>query len=249
MMLTLNNQPYINLDQFLPLDTLPSVEYAASASYDYVHQNCWQKCYTKEMVAYNSNGFAVGRPTTTSGVFALEIMNKTVAPYWVLDLTTGGGGKSCFDSINTPVAEWDAIALRTDLPKEWDEILSWFKRLDCFVKHGRISLLLTRPGIPIHYHIDTGGYDVMRFKPYPHRQEFFWLNMSPEKTVYMLDEDRNPIKLNCRSAFFNHHNWHGSHDALPYWSFSFKVEGVFTQEFRDKIGIGHLENYYYEKSA
>lgn len=245
-MLTLNSNPYISLDNFLPLDSIPAVESAVAQSYDYIHQNSWQKFSTLDNKEHNSNGYVKQNIKTIPEFFALEVVNKTVTPYWVLDLTTGHSGKSCYDSVETPADEWNAIELRKDLPAVWDSTLKWFEDLTCFTKLGRIALLITRPGLPIHYHIDTGGYEARTFVPYKHRQEFFWLNMSPEKTVYILNDDRNTIKFDCRSAFFNHHNWHGSHESLPYWSFSYKVEGIFTEEFRNQIGIGNLEYYYYE---
>ena len=121
-------------------------------------------------------------------------------------------------------------------------MLEWLSNLKCFDCLGRISLLITRPGIPTAYHRDTGQTDD-EFIRYPHRQEFFWLNITEGKEMFILDDKRNPIKFNCRSAFFNHHAWHGSHIALPYWALSFKVEGIFSQEFRDQAGFGHLDYY------
>jgi len=121
--------------------------------------------------------------------------------------------------------------------------MTWLENLKCFDKLGRVSLLITRPGVPTAYHRDTGQKD-SEFVAHPHRQEFFWLNMTEGKDMYVLDDDRNPILVDCRSAFFNHHAWHGSHTCLPFWALSFKIEGIFNQDFRDQAGFGHLESYY-----
>jgi hypothetical protein len=48
------------------------------------------------------------------------------------------------------------------------------------------------------------------------------------------------------SAFFNHHNWHGNFVGHPNSSITVKVEGRFTPEFRELIGVNNLEYYYKE---
>lgn len=244
-MLTLAGKPYLNLDKHLPLDTIPDIEDAIVDSYDLINQNCWQRTFKVDGSDNNCNWIGNRAAKTSKEYFEVEVRNKTVAPYWVLDLTKGGNGKNIYDSIDTPAEDWDSIHFRNDLPESWNPMIEWFKSLTCFDKIGRTSLLLTRPGIPIEYHRDTGQKD-SEFVAAPHRQEFIWLNMTRDKTVYILDDDRAPIKFDCRSAFFNHNNWHGSHESLPYWNFSFKIEGIFSQHFREQIGIGHLGYYYYE---
>lgn len=242
-MFKIGDQPYINLDKHLPLDTVPDVIQATIDSYDIIKQNTWQRTWGLDGTQYNCNWQAMDRSLSTpKDFFGLELKNKTVAMMWILDLTCGDNGKNLYDSLITPKPEWDQIKLRTDLPASWDPMLEWLSNLKCFDRLGRVSLLITRPGIPTAYHRDTGQKDD-EFVGYPHRQEFFWLNMTEGKEMFILDDKRNPIKFNCRSAFFNHHAWHGSHTALPYWALSFKVEGIFSQEFRDQAGFGDLDHY------
>lgn len=240
----IDGKPYINLDNFLPLDTLPDIVDATIESYEYIHQNTWQRTWQLNGEEYNCNWrHKDSSLKTAQDFFGLELKNRTVAMMWILDLTTGGYGGNLYDSLETPKEAWDSIKLRTDLPSSWDPMMTWLSDLKCFDTLGRVSLLLTRPGIPTAYHRDT-GYKDSEFVPHPHRQEFFWLNMTEGKDMYILDDDRNPIKVECRSAFFNHHAWHGSHTCLPFWALSFKIEGIFSQEFRDKAGFGHLDYYY-----
>ena len=245
-MLTIAGKPYLNLDSYLPLNKIPDIEDAVIESYDLINQNCWQRTFKLDGSDNNCNWFGNRNAKTTKEYFEVEIRNKTVAPYWVLDLTQSDKPLNIYDSFDTPQEYWDAITFRNDLSELWNPMIDWIKNLNCFDKIGRSSLLLTRPGIPIEYHRDTGQKD-SEFIAKPHRQEFIWLNMTPEKTVYVLDENRNPIQFDCRAAFFNHNNWHGSHESLPYWSFSFKIEGIFNQSFREQAGFGHINRYYYEE--
>lgn len=243
-MFTIDGKPYINLDNYLPLNTIPDILSATADSYELIRQNTWQRTWRLDGTQYNCNWQVMDRSLSTpKDFFGLEIKNKTVAMMWILDLTEGDNGLNCYDSLETPIEDWNKIKLRKDLPASWDPMLDWLSNLTCFDKLGRVSLLITRPGIPTAYHRDTGMKD-SEFIGHPHRQEFIWLNMTAGKEMFILDDDRNPIKFECRSAFFNHHSWHGSHTSLPYWALSFKIEGVFSQEFRDCAGFGHLDYYY-----
>ena len=243
-MFTIDGKPYINLDVHLPLHTLPNIVDATIESYNYIHQNTWQRTWQLNGEEYNCNWRHKDTSLKTAqDFFGLELKNRTVAMMWILDLTTGGYGGNLYDSLETPKDVWDSIKLRTDLPSSWDPMMNWLSDLKCFNKLGRVSLLITRPGIPTAYHRDTGKKD-SEFVGHPHRQEFFWLNMTEGKDMYILDDNRNPIKFECRSAFFNHHSWHGSHTCLPFWALSFKIEGIFSQKFRDEAGFGHLDYYY-----
>lgn len=241
----IDSKPYINLDPYLPLDSLPDIIDPTIESYNYIHQNTWQRTWQIDGQEYNCNWRHKDKSLKTpQDFFGLELKNKTVAMMWILDLTTTGSYTgNCYDSIETPKEIWDQIELRKDLPASWDPMMTWLEDLKCFDNLGRVSLLITRPGIPTAYHRDTGQKD-SEFVAHPHRQEFFWLNMTEGKDMYILDDDRNPIQFNCRSAFFNHHSWHGSHTCLPFWALSFKIEGIFNQDFRDQAGFGHLDSYY-----
>jgi hypothetical protein len=252
-MLTVNKKPYIVLDHLLPLDSLPDLTEAITDSYDLIHWNCYGRTKSLSGEQINDNWIALQnrlplKYSGSKGFWELEVRNKTRACYYVLDLTTGHDPSLIvYDSHDTPIETWNNIKWREDLPETWKPLIEWANKLDVFDKLGRVCLLITRPGIPVEYHRDTGQDRNDDFAAFPHRQEFFWLNLDKEKTLYILDDDRNPIKFECRSAFFNHHNWHGSHDSLQYWNFSLKFEGIFNQSFRERAGFGHINKYYYEE--
>lgn len=238
-------QPYINLDTHLPLEHLPNIEDAIVDSYPLIKQNTWQKTINLQKELTNCNWPYKNRAAKSSqNYFEIEVRNQSVAPMWILDLTDDGNQNplNLYDSLTTPKHFWDNIKIRKDLPASWNPFLNWLQEINCFEKLGRTSLLLTRPGLPIHYHRDIGVSDE-EYTPYAHRQEFLWINMTPQKTLYILDEKMHPTLFKCRSAFFNHHNWHGSHEPLPYWSFSFKIEGIFKESFRNKAGFSSHEKY------
>jgi len=248
-MLTINNQPYLNLDNHLPLDKLPDIsiiKQAIADSYDLITPNTWtQNCYQSEEF-YNCTWFASEKTAKTKKeFFELELKEDIVSPYWILNLTDNHK-KIIYDSIETPDEEWDAITLK-DIPSSWTPITEWIDNLTCFRKKGRISAFLTRPGLAPQFHRDTGSPG--HFKEIrPHRREFIWFSITKDKTFMLLDEDNNNaiVPIESQSAFFNHGQLHGSNYSPPYWQISFNIEGIFTDKFRKQLGIDHIEKYYYE---
>ena len=109
--------------------------------------------------------------SSSEDYFRLELLNKSVAPMWILDLTDDQNSPrhlTC-DSLLNSDSEWKNIKFRTDLPQAWGSIFSWLSSLYCFSELGRVSIILTRPGLPPHYHRDIGVGD-SSFVPYSHRQ-------------------------------------------------------------------------------
>jgi hypothetical protein len=44
------------------------------------------------------------------------------------------------------------------------------------------------------------------------------------------------------ATFFNDQDWHAG-GRVNKQTYSLRIDGPFTDEFRERIGIGHLENY------
>lgn len=250
--LTISKDWYLNLDQHLPIESIPDIKDAIVDSFDKINYNCYGTTFGLDGSKINDTNLAKDKPLRYTGnqrFFEMEIKYGVRAPFWVLNLTqyTGENEPKTFDSIKIPQSEWEKVQWRTDLTLSWQPLIKWIDRLAVFKHRGRVGVFLDRPGVPSEFHNDSGKVFGEGFESYPHREEFIWFNLSPEKNFYILDNQRKPIKIKSRSAFWNHHNDHGRHESLQHWTFSFKVEGVFTEEFRKQVGISHLENYYYEE--
>ena len=248
-MLTIDGKPYINLDEHLPLDTLPHIDVIKGAiadSYDLITANTWQQNSLQDGTFYNCTWFAKEKTAKTKQeFFELELKNDLVSPYWILNLTENHD-RIVYDSIECPADKWDQITLK-DIPDSWAPMLKWIDDLECFAKRGRICALLTRPGLAPQFHRDTGHPGHLK-NIKPHREEFIWFSITQDKTFVILDEEDNNkiIPITSQSAFFNHSQMHGASYSPPYWQISFNIEGAFTEEFRKKIGIDHIERYHYE---
>lgn len=96
-------------------------------------------------------------------------------------------------------------------------------------------------GIPFeHRDLDANnGVNVVK----PHRNEFIHIRPNTKKAFYLWDpETKDKTYLNTRAAWWNDTDWHGGEKIMEQ-SYSLRIDGKFTKEFRKKLGIDHLENY------
>lgn len=83
---------------------------------------------------------------------------------------------------------------------------------------------------------DSQGYS-------PHRNEFIHIRPNTKKAFYLWDpEKKNKVYLNSRAAWWNDQDWHGG-EMIMEQSYGLRIDGKFTEEFRKKLGIDHLDNY------
>jgi len=90
---------------------------------------------------------------------------------------------------------------------------------------------------------DGDGSDPNDLDRFCHNHEFIHVRPPSCKPFYLWDEiNKEKIYMTPRVVWFNDNDWHGG-DIVPYRTYSFRVDGEFTKEFREKIGIAHLKNY------
>ena len=96
-------------------------------------------------------------------------------------------------------------------------------------------------GIPFeHRDLDAkNGIDVVK----PHRNEFIHIRPNTKKAFYLWDpESKNKTYLNTRAAWWNDVDWHGGEKIIEQ-SYSLRIDGKFTDQFRKQLGIDHLDSY------
>jgi len=96
-------------------------------------------------------------------------------------------------------------------------------------------------GIPFE-HRDLDAKNGMNVT-FDHRNEFIHIRPNTKKAFYLWDpESKNKTYLNTRAAWWNDNDWHGG-ERIMEQSYSLRVDGKFTEAFRKKLRIDHLENY------
>lgn len=132
----------------------------------------------------------------------------------------------------------------TEEAKYFPEVVDWVLKLKghVFEHIGRVIFFVCEhDGIPFeHRDLDAkNGVNVIK----PHRNEFIHIRPNTKKGFYIWDpEKKNKIYINSRAAWWNDVDWHGGEKIMEQ-SYSLRIDGKFTDEFREKLGISHLESY------
>jgi hypothetical protein len=182
----------------------------------------------------------------------LKLRYKAFDPYNVLNIRKTTGPFYAADAYTFTDKEWEMY--------HWVDYIDQFPNLKNFIENdlpldniGVVTVFYNEHFVPQCYHRDFNYFPFeMGNKPetFPHRQELIWFRFELDRPFYLFDIDetngniKQQVPVEGYSAFFNHHNWHGSFDNYPYSSVTVKVEGKFTDEFRKQIGIDNLEYYY-----
>lgn len=143
---------------------------------------------------------------------------------------------------------WDDRTAPRKLTEEaayFPNVVRWVESLidnNIFEHIGRVLFFhCEADGIPFeHRDLDAkNGIDIVT----PHRNEFIHVRPNTKKAFYIWDpETKNKIYLNTRAAWWNDTDWHGG-ERIMEQSYSLRIDGKFTNEFRKKLGIDHLEYY------
>jgi hypothetical protein len=132
----------------------------------------------------------------------------------------------------------------TEEAKYFPNVVQWVEQLQgtIFENIGRVIFFhCEADGIPFeHRDLDAkNGINVIK----PHRNEFIHIRPNTKKAFYVWDpEHKNKVYLNTRAAWWNDVDWHGG-ERIMEQSYGLRIDGKFTEDFRKKLGIDHLEFY------
>lgn len=141
----------------------------------------------------------------------------------------------------------DRTAPRNMTPesKHFPNVVKWVENLvttGVFEYIGRVIFFhCEADGIPFeHRDLDArNGVNVVK----PHRNEFIHIRPDTRNQFYIWDpEKKMKHGINTRAAWWNDVDWHGGNRHMSQ-SYSLRVDGKFTDEFRKKLGIDHLDTY------
>lgn len=143
---------------------------------------------------------------------------------------------------------WDDRTAPRKLTEEavyFPNVVNWIEKTinDGIFEHiGRVIFFhCEADGIPFeHRDLDAiNGVDIVK----PHRNEFIHIRPNTKKAFYVWDPaTKNKVYLNTRAAWWNDVDWHGGERVIEQ-SYSLRIDGKFTGQFRKTLGISHIENY------
>jgi hypothetical protein len=134
----------------------------------------------------------------------------------------------------------------TEEAKYFPNTVKWIENMitsNIFNNIGRVIFFhCEADGIPFE-HRDLDGSKGKDQEYYSHRNEFIHIRPNTKKPFYLWDpEKKNKIYINTRAAWWNDQDWHGG-DKIIEQSYGLRIDGKFSDEFRKKLGIDHLDCY------
>lgn len=181
----------------------------------------------------------------------LKLRYRAFDPYNVLNVRKTTGPYYAADSYTFTDEDWKNYYW-CDYMKDYPHLVEFIEKELPMDRIGVVTVFWNEHFIPQGFHRDYNYFPYeMGNKPdaFPHRQELIWFRFDLSRPFYIFDLDIsngkvvNQYPMDGYSAFFNHHQWHGSFDSYPETSVTVKVEGRFTDEFREQLGLKHLPYY------
>jgi hypothetical protein len=115
----------------------------------------------------------------------------------------------------------------TEEAEEYSELMDFISTLP-FRATGRIIIMYDDSGRAVTAHRDHDNAELCH--------EFIWFRTSLKKPFYMLNpETSEKLYVASHSAWFDTVNQYHGADASGGLSFSIRVDGIFTDEFRSRI--------------
>ena len=264
----INNNPYIDMEPYLDMETFdklqPEIIKGFSLAREYAKEGTWMAPgFTFDQASYKPNWKPIyialeefknlpdSDPIKIAG---LELMPNNFKDFKQRNLFTRylkmsmGAYDPYIYYYLWEEGDWDDRPKERQLTEESkffpnvvDFVLK-LKRDNIFKSIGRVIFFVCEhDGIPFeHRDLDArNGIDVVM----PHRNEFIHIRPNTKKAFYIWDpEKKNKIYLNTRAAWWNDVDWHGG-ERIMEQSYSLRIDGKFSDEFRTKLGISHLESY------
>lgn len=133
----------------------------------------------------------------------------------------------------------------TEESKYFPGVVKWVEEMitDNIFEHiGRVIFFhCEADGIPFE-HRDLDANNGIN-NTSPHRNEFIHVRPNTKKAFYLWDPElKNKTYINTRAAWWNDQDWHGGEQIMEQ-SYGLRIDGKFTEQFRQELGISHLESY------
>lgn len=235
-MLTVLEQPYINLDEFLDM-----------SSFDMIEDDILIGIAKTKASAGPTNSGTGYVDKTKKSVPELyrEIINDLSHPYHNLIKSMKDWEPYTFIQYKWPShVLGQCILLRVgsnyetknnaasskDFPaiQHFNSLINWIESQNIFSEIGRIVIFLNDPFSKTLEHSDYAD-GVSR------KDNFVWINPLGRKKFYVKDGDKKHY-IKSKIAFFDSANIHGS-DSADTSTFSIRLDGVFTDDFLQRTGI------------
>jgi hypothetical protein len=263
----INNQPYIDMENYINMDRFtelqPEIIRGFAEARMYAKEGTWMKPgFTFENMSYKHNWKPIYEameefmqlpeddPIKLGGIDLFrdfnnyQVRNKFTR---YLKMAMGAYDPYIYYFL-WEEGSWDDRTAERKLTEEaqyFPGVVKWVEDMitDRIFEHiGRVIFFhCEHDGIPFE-HRDLDAKNGIN-NPGPHRNEFIHVRPNTKKAFYLWDpESKNKTYLNTRAAWWNDQDWHGGEQIMEQ-SYGLRIDGKFTEQFRQELGISHLESY------
>lgn len=255
----INSQPYLSIDSHIDIETFKNLHYK-------ICKGIVQSEYKKEGNVVRPGGYTITdtiefKPTfqAIDEYFSLpedheiRVQGREIGEWknrdqfvLYLKLALGAYDPYQFIFLKTEEGGWETRFEE----KEWTSDSQYFPELKVWLETLKGTVFKHLGRIIIFKAEHDGKTAMHRDLIYPnendyfnHRHEFIHLRTRLDRDFYIWDpETDTKVLTNSYGIFFNDQDWHNG-GCCNVQTFSIRVDGEFTDEFRAKLGISHLEYY------
>ena len=141
----------------------------------------------------------------------------------------------------------DAERYKAPEAKFFPGLVNWVENLvttNIISQIGRVMFFVCDHNGRAFEHRDIGAESFKDKHEYtPHRNEFIHIRPRTKRGFYIWDPDtQNKVYINSHAAWWHDQDWHGGEESKEV-EYSVRIDCVFTEDFRKKLGINHLDLY------
>jgi hypothetical protein len=247
----IDNKPYIDCDNFLNISQLIDLELeiCAGIALSKIQSGIYGPGIVNDSRYGNFLKFSeeINSDTTLKEKYKWDLMNQNqkniflklyknlYSPnnsVYLKSAPNYASLKQYLDKANHEVYTWDENI------KNFPNLKIWLDSLigTVFKNFGRTMFFLHEHDCELLIHRDGSQYR-------PHKNEFLWINPIGKKNFFIYDEHNDKkIYVNSKVAFFNDLDMHGG-DPNPSMTWTLRIDGVFTDDFKKLLGIQDLSFY------
>ena len=236
-MIPVLGKPFLNLDQFLDIDSLDKIT-------DDIILGI-AKTRTTAGPSNSGPGY-VDKTKKSVPEIHRQILADTAHPYYNILKELKGWEAQTFIQYKWPshvlgsciilrlsssYDEKNLASKAIDLPAitHFSSLINWVNSQKIFKEVGRVVILLNDPYSKAIEHSDYADGK-------SRKDHFIWMNPLERKQFFVKDGETKHY-VTSKVAFFDSANIHGS-DPSDTSTFSIRFDGVFTEEFINKTGLG-----------
>ena len=242
-MYLINNQPILDLSQYVDLDSLlemkPYLDYAVVMSSSISSPSQYS---TVQLFDKNSRGVLNVLDDYLDNIdkkskefpFLKELKDTDKLCRWLClheNLVYGQQSVQIIYMTDWKTKHLSKHCIKTDNIKYFQPFFDWLDKQNIFSDYGRTVVFLNEPLATTPTHFDGYG------NRGPNKDQFVWFGLDDRKKLYVLDNDTNTKHyLTSQVGIFESANYHGA-DPSDLANWSLRVDGVFSDSFLAKTGL------------